>query len=115
MRLVFVVLGLGAGTGIGFFNVGTGNTLVTAVLLAAAAFLLAVLRPAFAWMSATLVGLGVPAAYLWATIAGAVIDYPPQPNLAATLLALLPAVAGALVALALRRVLLGASESRVHR
>ena len=114
MRMLFLLIALLAGLGIGLYNFGTGDTLMTAVMLAAAAFVLAVVRPSFAWMSATLVGLGVPLVYLGATLGGVAIEYPPSPNVAATLLALLPAVAAALLGLAVRRLVLGAPAPHAH-
>ncbi|HET7603811.1 MAG TPA: hypothetical protein VFK36_12385 [Gemmatimonadales bacterium] len=114
MRMLFLVLALVAGLGIGLYNFTTGDALVTAVLLAVAAFVLAVVRPSYAWMSATVIGLGVPLVYLGATLAGVAIEFPPSPNVAATLLALLPAVAAALLGLALRRLVLGAPTPHAH-
>jgi hypothetical protein len=111
MRMLFALIAIGAGLTCGWFDLHSGNTLLTAGYLAAAAFLLALAKPSFAWMCATLVGLGVPAVYLWATLSGAEIPYPPTPTIAATLLALLPAVAAALFALALRRLVVGAARA----
>jgi hypothetical protein len=115
MRVLFLLVALAAGVAIGIYDFTTGDAMLTAVLLAVAAFVLAIVRPSFAWMSATVVGLGVPLVYLAATLAGVAIEYPPTPNLAATLLALLPAVAAALLGLALRRLVLGAPTSHAHR
>lgn len=114
MRALFFLLALAAGIGIGLFNLSTGDALTTAIMLAVAAFVLAIVRPSFAWMSATVVGLGVPLVYLGATLGGLDIKYPPTPNIAATLLALLPAVAAALLALAMRRLVLGAPAPHTH-
>jgi hypothetical protein len=114
MRALFLLVALVAGLGIGLFNLSTGDTLTTAILIAVAAFVLAIVRPSFAWMSATVVGLGVPLVYLGATLAGATIEYPPAPSIAATLLALLPAVAAALLGLAVRRLVLGPPVSHTH-
>ncbi len=115
MRMLFLLFALVAGVVIGIYNFTTGNALMTAVLLAAASFLLAVVRPGYAWMSAIVVGLGLPLVYLGATLSGVAIEFPPSPNLAATLLALLPAVAAALLGLALRRLVLGPPTSHAHR
>lgn len=114
MRMLFFLLALLAGIGIGLYNFGTGDTQMTALMLAVAAFVLALVRPPFAWMSATLVGLGVPLVYVGATLAGLAIEYPPSPNVSATLLALLPAVAAALLALAVRRLVLGPPTPHTH-
>lgn len=114
MRVLFLLLALVAGLGIGLYNFSTGDTLTTAIMLAVVAFLLAVLRPSFAWMSATVIGLGVPLIYLGATLGGVAIEYPPSPNIAATLLALLPAVAAALLGLAVRRLVVGAPAPHAH-
>jgi hypothetical protein len=114
MRALFLLLALAAGIAIGVYNLSTGDTLTTAIMVAAVAFILAIVRPSFAWMSATLVGLGVPLVYLGATLGGLAIEYPPTPNIAATLLALLPAVAAALLGLAVRRLVLGAPTPHTH-
>lgn len=115
MRSLFLAIALLAGIACGLFNLQTGAALLTAVWLAVASLVLTLLKPSFAWMSATAVGIGVPAVYLWATLAGAEIRYPPAPNIASTLLALLPSVAAALLALAIRRLLLGAPAPGAHR
>ena len=115
MRFLFLVIGLAAGLACGFFNLQTGDTLVTAGLLAAASLVLTLAKPSFAWMSATLIGLGVPAVYIWATLTSRDIRFPPSPNIAATLLAFLPAVAACLLALTLRRLVLGPPAPGAHR
>jgi hypothetical protein len=114
MRVLFLLLALIAGLGIGLYNFSTGDTLTTTIMLAVVAFLLAVLRPSSALMSATVIGLGVPLSYLGATLGGVAIEYPPSPNIAATLLALLPAVAAALLGLAVRRLVVGAPAPHAH-
>ena len=115
MRFVFLVIGLAAGLACGFFNLQTGDALVTAALLAGASLVLTLAKPSFAWMSATLVGLGVPAVYVWATLAHRDIRFPPSPNISATLLAFLPAVAACLLALVVRRLVLGPPAPGTHR
>ena len=115
MRIVFLILALVAGLACGYFNLLTGAVLQTALGIALASLVLVLVKPSFAWMTATAIGLGVPIVYLWATLTGADIPYPPSPTIAATLLALLPAVAAALLALAMRRVVLGAPSPGAHR
>lgn len=114
MRALFLLVALVAGVAIGLYNVSTGDTLTTAIMIAGVAFVLAIVRPSFAWMSATVVGLGVPLVYLGATLGGLAIEYPPTPNIAATLLAPLPAIAAALLGLAVRRLVLGAPTPHTH-
>jgi hypothetical protein len=114
MRALFCLLAPAGGSGICLFKLSTGAALTPAITQAVAAFVLANVRPSFAWMSATVVGLGVPLVYLGATLGGLDIEYPPTPNIAATLLALLPAVAAALLALAIRRLVLGAPAPHTH-
>lgn len=114
MRSLFLLIALAAGVACGLFDLRTGAELTTAICIAVAVLALSLVKPSFAWMSATAVGLGVPIVYLWATVTGVDIPYPPSPNIAATLLALLPAVAAALLALALRRIVLGAPTAGVH-
>lgn len=111
MRSLFFLIALAAGLACGVFNLQTGDTTTTAILLAAASLVLALIQPGFAWMTASLVGLGVPMVYLWAEATSRPMPFPPSPNVAATLLALLPAVAAALLALMLRRVVLGPPQA----
>ncbi len=107
MRIVMFGLAVVAGVLCGLYDLGSGRTLITALLVAAASFTLAIVRPSSAWMTAVLVALGVPAVYLWATAAQRAIPYPPSPHVAATLLALLPAVGAALVGVFLHRIVIG--------
>ena len=107
MRIVMFGLAVVAGVLCGLYDLGSGRTMITALLVAVAAFVLAIVRPSSAWMTAILVALGVPAVYLWATIANRAIPYPPSPHIAATLLALLPAVGAALIGVFLHRLVIG--------
>lgn len=107
MRIVMFALAVVAGVLCGLYDLQSGRTVITAVLIAVAAFVLALVRPSSAWMTAVLVALGVPAVYLWATIADRAIPYPPSPHIAATLLALLPAVGAALLGVFLHRIVIG--------
>lgn len=107
MRIVMFGLAVVTGVLCGLYDLGSGRTLITAVLVAIASFVLAIVRPSSAWMTAVLVALGVPAVYLWATIAQRAIPYPPSPHIAATLLTLLPAVGAALLGVFLHRIVIG--------
>ncbi len=107
MRTVMFGLAVVAGVLCGLYDLESGRTLITALLVAGAAFVLAVVRPSSAWMTAILVALGVPAVYLWATLAHRAILYPPSPHIAATLLALLPALGAALLGVFLHRTVVG--------
>ena len=107
MRIMMFALAVVAGVLCGLYDLESGRTMITALLVATAAFVLALVRPSSAWMTAVLVALGVPAVYLWATIAERAIPYPPSPHIAATLLALLPAVGAALLGVFFHRLVIG--------
>ena len=80
------------------------------------AFLLALICPAWSISGAIGVALGVPMAYLVAAIVGLDIVHPPSPNLAATLVGLLPSTAGALAGRGLRHRLAAQPKSHLrHR
>lgn len=115
MRMVMFGLAVVAGVLCGLYDLESGRTLITALLVAAAAFVLAVVRPSSAWMTAVLVALGVPAVYLWASLAQRAIPYPPSPHIAATLLALLPAVGAALLGVFLHRIVVGEQGAATPR
>lgn len=115
MRTAMFGLAVVAGVLCGLYDLGSGRTLITALLVAGAAFVLAVVRPSSAWMTAVLVALGVPAVYLWATLAQRAIPYPPSPHIAATLLALLPAVGAALLGVFLHRIVVGEQGATTPR
>jgi hypothetical protein len=113
MRVLYFVLAVLAGVACGLYQMRTGHTAGTAVALVVVALVLAALWPAWGLSSAVGAALGVPAAYLGASIAGAAIPFPPSPHFAATLIAFLPAVSGALLGLLIRRLLTGdASQAR---
>ena len=107
MRILYFLLAVLAGVACGLYQMRTGHTAVTAVALAVVGLLLAALWPAWGLSSAVGAALGVPVAYLGASLAGAPIPFPPSPHFAATLIAFLPAVSGALLGLLVRRLLTG--------
>lgn len=115
MRIVMFALAVVAGVLCGLYDLQSGRTAITALLIAVAAFVLALVRPSSAWMTAVLVALGVPAVYLWATVAQRAIPYPPSPHIAATLLALLPAVGAALLGVFLHRLVMGEQGAAAPR
>lgn len=107
MRVLYFLFALLAGVACGLYHMRTGHTLVTALALGGVSLALAGVKPAWGLTSAVAVALGVPVAYLGASFLGVAIPFPPSPHFAATLLALLPAVSGALVGLFLRRAVAG--------
>jgi hypothetical protein len=116
MRVLYFLLAVLAGVGCGFYHMRVGQTWTTALLLAGAALILAAIRPPWGLSSGVGVALGVPAAYLAASLLGLAIPVPPSPHFAATLLAFLPATGGALAGLFVRRLLAGdpAGPTRVR-
>lgn len=115
VRILFLLLAVALGVLAGLFALQGGDLRRIVIFVAAAAFVLAALRPPFAWTSAIVIALGIPGVYLVAMAAGAPIARPPEPNVAVTLLALLPALAGALLALFLRRLLGSEPKGHSHR
>ena len=107
MRVLYFLAAMLAGVACGIYHMRTGVTAMTALALAGAALVAATLRPAWGLSSGVAVALGVPVAYLVASFLSAPIPFPPSPHFAATLLAFLPAVSGALLGLLVRRLLAG--------
>lgn len=103
MRLFFLLVAFAAGMLCGLYDLRTGHTAGTALFIAGLAFLFAAFWPAWALSGGIAIALGVPATYLVAMLARVPIPYPPTPHVGATLLALLPAVAAALLGMFLRR------------
>jgi hypothetical protein len=114
MRVLYFLAAMLAGVACGIYHMRNGVTAMTAVALASAALVAAALRPAWGLSSGVAVALGVPVAYLGASFMGAPIPFPPTPHFAATLLAFLPAVSGALMGLLVRRLLAGSPERPVR-
>ncbi len=109
MRALYFLMALLAGAACGLVHLRNGQTAVTALALAGAALVLAAVWPAWGLSSAVAVALGVPVAYLGASLLSAEIRHPPSPHFAATLLAFLPAITGALLGLLLHRIVAGES------
>lgn len=107
MRVLYFLAAMLAGVAGGIYQLRSGYTAMTALALAGAALVAAALRPAWGLSSGVAVALGVPVAYLGASFLGVPVPFPPTPHFAATLLAFLPAVSGALLGLLVRRLLAG--------
>lgn len=103
LRVLVLAIALVAGIGCGMFDLVTGRTVLTALFVSAASFALALVRPRYALISASIVALGIPTVYFISMAAGATIPYPPAPNAAVTLLALIPALGAAGLALLVHR------------
>ena len=103
---VALCVAVASGFACGVYYFTRGGFGGTGVYLAAAGFVLAMLLPASGIILAIVAALGVPLAWLAMQLAGATVHFPPEPNVAATLLALLPTLAGAMLALGIRWVLL---------
>jgi hypothetical protein len=110
MRVLYFLAAMLAGVACGIYHLRSGHTAMTAVALAGAALVAAALWPAWGLSSGVAVALGVPVAYLGASFLGVPIPFPPTPHFAATLIAFLPAVSGALLGLLVRRLLAGSPE-----
>ena len=114
LLLRLLLLGTAAALGIaaGLADLRSGETMLTAALIGVIALAFAAVRPSNALLHALVVALGVPAAYLWATLFDRPIPFPPTPNLAATLLAIVPAMLGTLAGLFLRFLVTGSPRRR---
>lgn len=93
------------GVACGIYDLHTGRSDTMALFLGGAALILAVLLPSGAVPRAIVMGLSIPAVYLAATLLGLAIPYPPTPHYAVMIVALVPALAGALLGLAVRKLL----------
>ena len=107
-----VALAAGVGCGVYYFTRGQFGT--TALYLAGVALVAALIAPAWAMSLAVAEAIGVPLAYGVLLVVGAHIAFPPSPHFAATLLALLPTLTGAMFGLGLRWVFSGDSGSSLH-
>ncbi len=112
LRALLLAGALALGIIIGLADLRTGETMLTAALIALVSLAFAAVRPSNALLHALVVALGVPAVYLWATFFEHPILFPPTPNLAATLLAIVPAILGTLAGLFLRRLVTGPARRR---
>lgn len=100
LAAIAAAVAIGAALGVRYFV--SGNFGGTALYLGSAALLASVLAPASAIALAVAGGLGVPLAYGGMRLLGASVAFPPEPTAAATLLALLPTLAGAMIGLGIR-------------
>jgi hypothetical protein len=98
-----IVVAAAVGIVCGVRDLQTGQDMTTALLLGAAAAVSALILPTGAVPRAIALALGVPFVYLVATLFGLTIPYPPAPHWIVTIAVLVPALAGALLGLALRR------------
>ena len=112
LRTLLLAGAFALGIIIGLADLRTGETMLTAALIALVSLAFAAVRPSNALLHALVVALGVPAVYLWATLFEQPILFPPTPNLAATLLAIVPAILGTLAGLFLRRLVTGPARRR---
>ena len=114
MRIAGLAVALLAGVGCGLHYFARGDFTGTALYLAGIAFVLALLVPSWAMSLADAEALGVPLAYGGMLLAGANVAFPPQPHVAATLLALLPTLAGAMLGLGIRWIFSSESSSSLR-
>ena len=115
LRLVLLATALALGVAVGLADLRSGETLFTGALIGVISMAFAAIRPSNALLHSLVVALGVPAVYLWATLLEKPIPFPPTPNLAATLLAIVPAVLGTLTGLFLRYLVTGSPRRRRGR
>jgi predicted cobalt transporter CbtA len=86
----------------GWVDLHSDEVQPTVALLMLFTALLAFARPRRPWRWALLMGVAVPLAYVVAPLLGVAPRAQPEPNLSATLIALIPAMIGAYAGVALR-------------
>jgi hypothetical protein len=115
LRLIGLFLAACVGVACGVFDLHTGRSDTMALFLGGACLLTAVIAPAGAVLRAIVAALSVPLVYFIATLLDLTIPYPPTPHYAVTVVALVPALAGTLIGLALRRLLPSGGPTRRAR
>jgi hypothetical protein len=89
----------------GLYDLQTGRSDTMGLFLGGAAFIMALIVPAGAVPRAIVMGLSIPAVYFVANLLDVTIPYPPMPHYAVTIAALVPAMAGTLLGLGVRKLL----------
>ncbi len=102
---VCVVLALLLGATAGAVDLTQSEVQPTVLLIVVSTCLLGFVRPRLAWAWALVIGSSILAAHLIASLAGYRPRYPVQPNVFATLIALVPALIGAYFGAAARWIL----------
>lgn len=91
MRSIALVVALLGAALTGVVSVRTDEVQPAVLVIALVCFGLGFAAPRLAWLWALVVGLGVFGGYFFAGLAGIHVKAPPEPNLFATLIALIPA------------------------
>ena len=104
-RPVGILLAACIGIACGIYDLHTGRSDTMALFLGAAGLMLAVVAPTGAVPRALVLGLSIPLVYFVATLLDLTIPFPPAPHYIVTVVALVPALAGTLLGLGLRRLL----------
>jgi hypothetical protein len=104
LDLAILPLVVAAATFTGWVDINAREVQPTVALLLLFTALLAFARPYRPWRWALLMGASIPLAYVLAPLLGIAPRAQPEPNIAATLLALIPAMLGAYGGKALRSV-----------
>lgn len=108
--LLAAVIGIGCGV----FDLMTGRSDTTGLFVATAGFALALMVPSGAVARAVIMGVSIPLVYFVATLLEIDFPYPPTPHYLATIIALVPALAGTLFGLGVRRLASGGTNSRLR-
>ncbi|HEU4828298.1 MAG TPA: hypothetical protein VFT04_03810 [Gemmatimonadales bacterium] len=115
LRPAGFLLAAAIGVACGIYDLHTGRSDTMALFLGGAALVLALIVPAGAVPRAIVMGLSIPAVYLAATLLDLTIPFPPTPHYAVTIVALVPALAGALLGLAVRKLIPSSGPPRRTR
>jgi hypothetical protein len=95
---------------IGYVNIHANEVQAPVLTILVLTFLLGCLDPRRAWLWAICLGGAVPLSYALAPIFGYLVPYPPDPNIFASFIALIPAFIGAYAGVLARRVAFSASD-----
>jgi hypothetical protein len=105
LRPAGILLAAAIGIACGIYDLQTGRSDTMALFLGGAALILGLIVPVGAVPRAIVMGLSIPAVYFVANLLDLTIPYPPMPHYAVSIVALVPALAGTLLGLALRKLL----------
>jgi hypothetical protein len=105
VRPAGLLFAAGIGLACGLYDLQTGRSDTMALFLGGGAFILALIVPVGAVPRAIVMGLSIPAVYFLATLLDVTIPYPPMPHWAVSIAALVPAMAGTLLGLAVRKLM----------
>ncbi len=112
VRSLLLLAAFGIGTFAGYVDLMSASATPALVVVAVGGLVLALIRPANGWLYAVIMGCAIPVAHLIAPLVQLTEAHIPEPNIAVTVLAVAPALAGSLAGMLLHRGLFGAAPRR---